>query len=98
MSNIVFLSHGLRTARKAMSKTARGCGRHACEQHPAILPWLFEPRVTELPLESGMCRPHGAAGPCAADGIETHPPKHAGVVSRADWRQRRMPSLSIRPL
>jgi hypothetical protein len=28
------------TGRKAMSKTARGCGRSASKQHPAILPWL----------------------------------------------------------
>jgi hypothetical protein len=46
------------TGRKAMSKTARGCGRSACKQHPAILPWLFEPRVTGSRLESGMCRLH----------------------------------------
>src|SRR5215470_5680693 len=49
MSNIVFFSHGSRTAWKAMSKTARGCGARAIrasQQHPAILPWPSSPGLS----------------------------------------------------
>src|ERR1700719_2245810 len=78
MSNIVVFSHGFRTAPKAMSKTARGCGWRAPKQHPAILPWPSSLLVTGTPDESGICRQHVAAGPCAAEAVKCRPPNMRG--------------------
>src|SRR5262245_28430049 len=71
VSNIVFFSHGLQRAPKAMSKTARSC--HASpqcgeQQRPAILPWRFEPCLVARAILIGSCQL--PAAPIAAGSIE----------------------------
>jgi hypothetical protein len=60
--------------------------RVACPQTASGDPAMaFEPSSDRSSsFESGMCRQHIAAGPCAAEAIKCHPPNMRGNSSRAD--------------